>query len=347
VELQYAGSYDAGFNPLPCSPPAPLFAQPAPHAGAPPAVFVPGAYHQFDLYMTLTNTLAGEDFDSVTVDFLLGPGVTVSDTPYSGASHIHDPPPAGAGNGGPAEVILTNGDFGPNTNDLKAVAAQANNANSYARTHQTQPGEAAGTLGAPYLLGSAFVFWDGSFGLDGKSWIGLSYPENTANAHSTVTGTTTTPQAPGLFSVGPRLEWVGATQEVFQVDDLAACCGYLPGQVVVGGPLPTNDDDNPDEVAWSLLGLTVDTDGPGGNPPVPVVGHDAGVNPTTGVFTWDTDPSDLRGDYAAQIQGINSAGALTPAGTDTGVFSFRLVPEPTSITLLGLAMVGFGFIRRR
>ena len=79
LTIDYAGSYDAAFNPLPGSPPAPLFSQNAPHSGAPPAVHVPGAYHQFNVFMSITGTVAGEDFQSVIFDLLLGPGVTNPD----------------------------------------------------------------------------------------------------------------------------------------------------------------------------------------------------------------------------------------------------------------------------
>jgi hypothetical protein len=124
----------------------------------------------------------------------------------------------------------------------------------------------------------------------------------------------------------------------FMVDDRVAASGRIPGTLITLPALPTNDDDDPDQVAWSLVSLT----GPGGA----VVG--ASVDPLTGVFSWQSDATSPKGTYSALIEGTNALGATTPPGTDRGTHEFRLVPEPATMSLLGLAMVGMlGFIRRR
>jgi hypothetical protein len=119
-----------------------------------------------------------------------------------------------------------------------------------------------------------------------------------------------------------------------RVDDLSISDG-LPGDLITGGPLPTRGTHHPDEVDWLLESFI----GPNG----PVDG--ATVDPTTGVFTWQTQPADRRGLYSAMIRGTTTVGLF---GTDTGLLTFELVPEPASFTLFGLAMVcGRGLVRRR
>jgi hypothetical protein len=127
------------------------------------------------------------------------------------------------------------------------------------------------------------------------------------------------------------------------VDDITLA-GGRGGRLFTAGPLPTNDDDVPDQVSWELESFT----GPGG----PVAG--ASVDPLTGIFTWQSPQQIRNGTYTAAIRGTNDRGQTTPIGTDLGYLTFRAigrlpdVPEPATASLFGLAMFGaLGFTRRR
>jgi hypothetical protein len=332
LTIDYAGSYDSTLTPLPGSPPAPLFSQNAPHPGAPFAIHVPGASHRFDVYMAITGAAAGEDFQSVRFDFQLGPGVTPADLGYVGEFPLVDPP----GPIGNAPVYSQNGDAGPAIIDLKFITVIANSASNHARTHAAHPGEADGTLGFPTKLGSAYVRWDGTFGPDNKSWVAVTATENYPDPWSTVIGDTGQPQNVASMSFGPREEWTTSGPPPFTVNDLVIP-GGAPGVLITGGPLPTDDNDDPDNgIAWLLDSLT----GPNG----PVIG--ATVHPTTGVFNWQTQPTTARGFYTAVIRGTNDD---TPVGSDTGTLSFEIIiPEPATLPLLALAILNMlGFVRGR
>jgi hypothetical protein len=109
------------------------------------------------------------------------------------------------------------------------------------------------------------------------------------------------------------------------IDDLDL--GNVHRGTVISEKLPGGI--NPSE--WTLESFT----GPAG----PVSG--AMVDFNTGEFTWDSSGAP-RGAYAAVIRDSHFE-----AGTDTGILSFNLVPEPATAALVFIAAcVGASFRSR-
>jgi hypothetical protein len=108
------------------------------------------------------------------------------------------------------------------------------------------------------------------------------------------------------------------------------------------GPLPANDPDpDPDVLTWSIVPgtFTGATEGNGG------AGYAFSVDPVTGLFSWDAAHDDVSlGPYSVELRATDPGGL-----SDTGILRFNVVvPEPASIALLGIAMVGcLGLVRRR
>jgi hypothetical protein len=216
MSVAYNGSFDGvSFNPIG----TPLGAQSAPHSGIPPALFVPNAIHQFDVFMTLAGTAAGEDFQTAVFDLVLGPGVTPNiafGAAYSGDNPLYDPPP-NTGAGATTSVYSTNVDGGV-ANDLRGITVVANSAANHQGTHLRHPGESEpngtdpdnNTLTGPTLLGSVFVSWDGTFGVDQKSFVAVGDPAGVNTPFSTVDANNA-----AIFGTladmtqGPRSEWTG------------------------------------------------------------------------------------------------------------------------------------------
>ena len=97
-------------------------------------------------------------------------------------------------------------------------------------------------------------------------------------------------------------------------------------------------------VAWALVGVPTYTPGFGALPTAPGLGSATfTINAATGAFQFNTLGS-TRGTY------VFNGTATGPGGSDN--FSLtaevRIVPEPATLSLLGLALVGFvGFARKR
>jgi hypothetical protein len=143
-----------------------------------PPTHVPGAYHGFEVLMTLREMMPTQDFQAVQFDLNLD-GFTPADFGcflghcYGGWIGNN---PGDDAISAPAPIFAANADGG-HPNDMKRIAAFAT---SPTGVKVRQPGEDNNVLRPlpfPFVLGTAYLQWDGEFG--GGS-IGLNIAPNGA-----------------------------------------------------------------------------------------------------------------------------------------------------------------------
>jgi hypothetical protein len=128
---------------------------------------------------------------------------------------------------------------------------------------------------------------------------------------------------------------------VLQVIDAINTPVFAPGEkthqfeaLLNGNPV------DPASLTWELLSFL----GPGGAAPT----NPASLSPT-GLLSWTPNFDDLGDPPANQADWVATVRASTGTVTDDGTKTFELfIPEPGTIALLGIGMVGLmGLGRRR
>jgi hypothetical protein len=102
---------------------------------------------------------------------------------------------------------------------------------------------------------------------------------------------------------------------------------------IVSGTLPASDDGGVANLTWMF-------DGASAGPAAPL--NAPSLNPLTGLFSWDVN-GQKGGLYTFPIKATDVGGL-----SDGGVLSVNVVvPEPATVCLIGLALVGFAGFRRK
>jgi hypothetical protein len=102
---------------------------------------------------------------------------------------------------------------------------------------------------------------------------------------------------------------------------------------IVSGTLPAADDGGVANLSWMF-------DGASAGPAAPL--NAPSLDPLTGLFSWDVN-GQKGGLYTFPIKATDVGGL-----SDGGVLSVNVVvPEPATVCLIGLALVGFAGFRRK
>jgi hypothetical protein len=102
---------------------------------------------------------------------------------------------------------------------------------------------------------------------------------------------------------------------------------------IVSGTLPAEDDGGVANLSWMF-------DGASTGPAAPL--NAPSLDPATGLFSWDVN-GQKGGLYTFPIKATDAGGL-----SDGGIMSVQvIVPEPATVCLIGLALVGFAGFRRK
>lgn len=321
LSMNYVGSLDAGFNAI------------GNKLTDSPETVLPSDYHQFAVSFQITGALSNEDLQTLQFDVNMGPGFTPADfggyQPVSPSPTFDPPGPAGAG-----AVYTTNVDAGADPNDLQRITVITNSNTTF--PHGYRPGISPCNVasGCSGFIGDVFVQWNGSYGGGGET--GLSLAPNGLNPWFSIVGTVPTPGLPGSFSTSAPFvmeEPVTAIPPVVNdFEDTAALNETIATIITASG----------DPATWGPLTNPTYTPDYGAEPDGLGAFFAPQWDPNTQSFSWNTQGSS-RGHYTWDVAASNAG------GSDTGTITIHVpfVPEPTTVTLVGLALVGFAGVARR